>query len=121
MRCLIQTWSDPSQKTAKNVMETEKKPEKDFTEQVDAALPTALALAHTGNVQGAVESLLPLEKQTRGAGDQASNTRLLTSIISICADAKQWKLVNDYVVLLNKKHGFLKHAVQDGPVGHVFY
>jgi len=45
---------------------SEKKIEKDYTEAVDAALPSALLLAQSGKVLAAVESLLPLEKQTRG-------------------------------------------------------
>lgn len=42
-----------------------RKKEADYTEAVDAALPAALQLAQKGNVQQAVESLLPLEKQSR--------------------------------------------------------
>jgi len=91
---------------------SEKKIEKDYTEAVDAALPSALLLAQSGKVLAAVESLLPLEKQTRGAADQKSNTRVLSAIVSFCGDALQWKLLNDQIVVLCKKHGFLKHAVQ---------
>lgn len=46
------------------------------------------------------------------AADQASNTRLLNAIVSLCGHGKKYKLLNDMIVLLAKKHGFLKHAVQ---------
>ncbi|KAI9029370.1 PCI domain-containing protein [Hyaloraphidium curvatum] len=87
------------------------KQEKDFTKEVDEELPKAVALAQAGRLHDALESLLVLEKQTRTSADVASNGRVLVQIISLCHDAKDWKLLNEHLVLLSKKHGLLKGAV----------
>ncbi|RSL67697.1 hypothetical protein CEP54_003053 [Fusarium duplospermum] len=41
------------------------KPEKDFSKEVDQQLPEAEKLAASKNLQGAIEKLAALEKQTR--------------------------------------------------------
>lgn len=41
-----------------------------------------------------------------------SNARLLVKIIQLCYEEKNWKFLSDNVLLLSKKHGFLKGAVQ---------
>ncbi|KAJ3200285.1 26S proteasome non-ATPase regulatory subunit 12, partial [Clydaea vesicula] len=46
------------------------------------------------------------------AADLASNTRVLIAIVQMLGEAKAWKLLNDNITVLNKKHGFLKVAVQ---------
>ncbi|KAF4548607.1 26S proteasome regulatory subunit rpn502-like protein [Elsinoe fawcettii] len=86
------------------------KAEKDFTKEVDAAIPEAEKLAKS-NVQSAIDKLLPLEKQTRQASDLPSTSRILVSIVTICKDAGDWPLLNEQVQLLSKKHGQLKQAI----------
>ncbi|KAJ3295369.1 26S proteasome non-ATPase regulatory subunit 12 [Borealophlyctis nickersoniae] len=90
---------------------TSLKPEKDFSAVVDVALPEAESLAKSGRLTEAIEHLLGSEKQTRVGADLASNTRILVAIVNLCAEAKDWKLLNENVVLLSKKHGLLKQAV----------
>ncbi|PQE15018.1 26S proteasome non-ATPase regulatory subunit 12 protein [Rutstroemia sp. NJR-2017a BVV2] len=85
------------------------KPDKDFSKEVDKQLPEAEQLAQT-NVQGAIEKLTVLEKQTRQASDLASTSRVLVAIVTICKDAGDWSLLNEQVLLLSKKHGQLKQA-----------
>jgi 26S proteasome regulatory subunit N5 len=41
-----------------------------------------------------------------------SNSRLLVKIVQLCFEAKNWKFLNDNVLILSKKHGFLKASVQ---------
>lgn len=53
-----------------------------------------------------------LEKQTRQASDLASSKRVLTKIVDLLGDNKDWKALNEQLVLLSKKHGQLKLAVQ---------
>lgn len=53
-----------------------------------------------------------LEKQTRQASDLASSKRVLCKIVDLLASKKQWKLLNEQLVLLSKKHGQLKLSVQ---------
>lgn len=40
----------------------------------------------------------------------ASTSRLLVAVVSICKDKGEWKLLNDQVITLSKKHGQLKQA-----------
>ncbi|KAJ3081454.1 26S proteasome non-ATPase regulatory subunit 12 [Quaeritorhiza haematococci] len=87
------------------------KMEKDYSAVVDVQLPEAEALAKQGKLQAALEQLLILEKQTRTAADLASNSRVLIAIVKLCFEAKDWKLLNEHIVLLSKKHGLLKQAV----------
>lgn len=63
------------------------------------------------NVQGALEKLLALEKQTRQASDLPSTSRLLVSISTICKQSGDWSLLNEQVILLSKKHSQLKQAI----------
>jgi len=85
------------------------KPEKDFSKEVDKQLPEAEELAKT-NLQGAIEKLIALEKQTRQSSDLASTSRILVAIVTLCKDAGDWSLLNEQVLLLSKKHGQLKQA-----------
>ncbi|KAJ3416096.1 26S proteasome non-ATPase regulatory subunit 12 [Chytridiales sp. JEL 0842] len=87
------------------------KMEKDFSDQVDAALPAAEALAKSGKIVEAVESLNLLEKQTRNSADAASNARILIANVRLCFEAKDYKLLSERITLLSKKHGLLKSAV----------
>ncbi|PGH34776.1 26S proteasome regulatory subunit N5 [[Emmonsia] crescens] len=85
------------------------KAEKDFTKDADALIPEAQELAKT-NVHGAIDKLLALEKQARQASDLASTSRLLIAIVTISKESGDWKLLNEQVIALSKKHGQLKQA-----------
>lgn len=87
------------------------KPDKDFTKEVDQQIPQAELLAKN-NLQGAIEQLALLEKQTRQASDLASTSRLLIAIVTLCKSAGDWDLLSDQVTILSKKHGQLKQAIQ---------
>lgn len=86
------------------------KPEKDYSETLDQQLPEILASAKT-NLSAAIERLLVLEKQTRQASDLASTSRLLVAVVTICKEAGDWKLMNEHIQILSKKHGQLKQAI----------
>ncbi|UNI13726.1 proteasome regulatory particle subunit [Purpureocillium takamizusanense] len=86
------------------------KPEKDFSKEVDKQLPEAEKLAQT-NLQGAIEKLVALEKQTRQASDLASTSRVLVAIVTLCKNAGDWSLMNDQTLVLSKKHSQLKQAI----------
>ncbi|TFB01457.1 26S proteasome non-ATPase regulatory subunit 12 [Trichoderma ghanense] len=86
------------------------KPEKDFSKEVDQQLPEAEALAKT-NLQGAIEKLAALEKQTRQASDLASTSRILVAIVTLCKNAGDWSLMNEQTLVLSKKHSQLKQAI----------
>lgn len=86
------------------------KPDKDFSKEVDKAIPEAEGIAKS-NLLGAIEKLTLLEKQTRQASDLASTSRLLISIVTLCKDKRDWKQLNEQVIALSKKHGQLKQAI----------
>ncbi|KAK3806341.1 MAG: PCI domain-containing protein [Benniella sp.] len=87
------------------------KMEKDCSAIVDAQFPEIDAAAKSGNLTKALEQLLTLEKQTRSSADLASSTRVLKRFIQLTFEAKDWKLMQEYIVLLSKKHGQLKQAI----------
>ncbi|KAJ3491731.1 hypothetical protein NLG97_g5548 [Lecanicillium saksenae] len=86
------------------------KPEKDFSKEVDEQLPQAEKLA-ASNLQGAIEKLAALEKQTRQASDLASTSRILIAIVTLCKNAGDWSLLNEQTLVLSKKHSQLKQAI----------
>ncbi|KAM3507121.1 hypothetical protein MY11210_007277 [Beauveria gryllotalpidicola] len=86
------------------------KPEKDFSKEVDEQLPQAEKLA-ASNLQGAIEKLAALEKQTRQASDLASTSRVLIAIVTLCKNAGDWSLLNEQTLVLSKKHSQLKQAI----------
>ncbi|TWU71496.1 hypothetical protein ED733_001694 [Metarhizium rileyi] len=90
--------------------ETTLKPERDFTKEVDQQLPEAESLAKS-DLQGAIEKLTALEKQTRQASDLASTSRVLVAIVTLCKNAGDWSLMNEQTLVLSKKHSQLKQAV----------
>ncbi|KAK5111869.1 hypothetical protein LTR62_004601 [Meristemomyces frigidus] len=87
------------------------KADKDYTKDVDSAIPEAESLASDGQTQSAIDRLLALEKQTRQSSDLASTRRLIVKIVSICKESGDWSLLNEQVLLLSKKHGQLKQAI----------
>ncbi|KAK7433252.1 proteasome regulatory particle subunit [Neonectria magnoliae] len=87
------------------------KPEKDFSKEVDKQLPEAEKLAASNDLQGAIEKLIALEKQTRQASDLASTSRVLITIVTLCKNAGDWSLMNDQTLVLSKKHSQLKQAI----------
>ncbi|KAF9015569.1 hypothetical protein BDQ17DRAFT_1229505 [Cyathus striatus] len=93
-------------------MSDNKKQEKDFTPEVDTLIPQADAIAKSGDLQGALDKLLTLEKQARNAADLASTTRLAKTVVQHCYDARNYPLLNSNITLISRKHGQLKGAIQ---------
>lgn len=55
--------------------------------------------------------LLLIEKQTRNAADMISNGKVLVEIVKLCFLGKDFKLLQEMLVSLSKKHGLIKQAV----------
>ncbi|KAH6562853.1 hypothetical protein BASA50_003039 [Batrachochytrium salamandrivorans] len=87
------------------------KMEKDWSSVVDVLLLETDKLSKLGKITDAVERLLVLEKQTRTSADLSSNSRVLLHIITLAYDAKDWKLLNESIVVLSKKRALLKQAI----------
>ncbi|KAF5116061.1 hypothetical protein DV452_002769 [Geotrichum candidum] len=90
--------------------ETLIKAEKDFTEILDKELPQIDELIKS-DFQSGLDQLFSLEKQTRQASDLASSKRVLIKIVNVTRKLGNWKLMNEQVQLLSKKHGQLKQAI----------
>ncbi|KAG0165407.1 26S proteasome non-ATPase regulatory subunit 12 [Apophysomyces sp. BC1034] len=84
--------------------------DKDFSPQVDALLPETETLTEQGKLNEALDKLSSLEKQARNATDATSTGRILVQVVKLCFKVNDWKLLNDQIVLLSKKHGQLKLA-----------
>ncbi|CAA2961274.1 26S proteasome non-ATPase regulatory subunit 12 homolog A [Olea europaea subsp. europaea] len=65
-----------------------------------------------GNLDVQIEALLNVEKQTRQSGDVAGTRKAVNDILQLCFDARAWKTLTDQIVLLSKRRGQLKQAVQ---------
>ncbi|KAG5720109.1 hypothetical protein E4T56_gene17752, partial [Termitomyces sp. T112] len=94
------------------IMSDNKKQEKDYTSEVDALLPEAEATVKLGKLQEGLDKIFVLEKQTRNAADLASTTRLVKAAVEHCYKARDFALLNSTILVLSKKHGQLKGAVQ---------
>ncbi|XP_051126882.1 26S proteasome non-ATPase regulatory subunit 12 homolog A-like [Andrographis paniculata] len=65
-----------------------------------------------GHLEAKIETLLNVEKQMRQAGDVVGTRKAVTDILQLCFDAGAWKTLNDQIVLISKRRGQLKQAVQ---------
>ena len=74
-------------------------------------VPEAKKMAGDGNLMGAIEMLLTLEKQTRTGGDMHSTSKILVAVVQMCYEAKEWTTLNEHLILLSKKRSQLKAAV----------
>ncbi|XP_074280646.1 26S proteasome non-ATPase regulatory subunit 12 homolog A-like [Silene latifolia] len=62
-------------------------------------------------LEAQVEALLNVEKQMRNANEVAETKKAVCNILSLCFEARAWKMLNDQIVLLSKRRGQLKQAV----------
>lgn len=100
--------------TTEDVLKEDKdvKKEKDFTEIVQQELPQLRQLGLQKNKLGeAIEKMLALEKRTRQAGDDISTTKVAKEITSLCYELKEFKQLNESLVILSKRRGQFKRAV----------
>jgi hypothetical protein len=63
-----------------------------------------------GSVADALEGLLALEKAQRLAENSRSTKLCCQAILEVCFDARDWKLINEHVVLLAKRRSQLKQV-----------
>ncbi|MFH4982019.1 hypothetical protein AB6A40_008728 [Gnathostoma spinigerum] len=87
------------------------KMEVDYSSQVDEAIPKADALAKGGNIAGALESLMSLEKASRLGSDMKSNARIVQHMVKLCFEGGDWNLLNETLIMLSKKRSLIKLAI----------
>ncbi|PSC75238.1 26S proteasome non-ATPase regulatory subunit 12 [Micractinium conductrix] len=82
-------------------------------EAVDRELAGYRAVAaQEGRCQEAIDGLLGLEKRGRVAEDVVSTRKACSVLLEILYEARDWKGLQEYVVLLSKRRSQLKQAVQ---------
>lgn len=70
-----------------------------------------------GKVAEAVEGLLNLEKAARQGEDITATKATCSAVLEVCFEAKQWKLLEENVMLLSKRRSQLKQVRQLRIVG----
>ncbi|GBF93932.1 26S proteasome non-ATPase regulatory subunit 12-like [Raphidocelis subcapitata] len=70
------------------------------------------ALAKKGKLHEALEGLLNLEKTARQAEDIAALRAACSAVLAACYSAKEWKLLEENIVLLSKRRGQLRQVIQ---------
>merc|ERR1711871_973625 len=86
------------------------KPDKDHSAAVDVAIPQNEELA-TKHLDEALENLLNLEKQCRLSNDVDSVVKIVIAIVSILKSQKEWKKLNEHVLIISKRRAQHKKAV----------
>ncbi|KAG2483012.1 hypothetical protein HYH03_018092 [Edaphochlamys debaryana] len=69
-------------------------------------------LAAKGQRSQAIEGLLNLEKMSRLAEDITATKACCTAILDLCHDAKDWRGLEENVMLITKRRSQLKQAIQ---------
>lgn len=75
-------------------------------------LASTLQLADQGQLTQCLEGLLNLEKTARVAEDVTASKAACSAILEVCFKAKDWKLLEEHIVLLSKRRGQLKQVIQ---------
>eukprot|EP00879_Flechtneria_rotunda_P000771 GHRR01000892.1.p1 GENE.GHRR01000892.1~~GHRR01000892.1.p1 ORF type:complete len:495 (+),score=198.91 GHRR01000892.1:353-1837(+) len=79
-----------------------------FQKDVEATVQ----LADQDKLAQSLEGLLNLEKTARVAEDVTASKLACSSILEVCYKAKQWKQLEEHIVLLSKCRGQLKQVIQ---------
>jgi 26S proteasome regulatory subunit N5 len=68
-------------------------------------------LALQGQLVQCLEGLLNLEKTARVAEDVTASKAACNAVLEVCFKAKDWKLLEEHIVLLSKRRGQLKQVI----------
>ncbi|KAH0792788.1 26S proteasome non-ATPase regulatory subunit 12 [Histomonas meleagridis] len=74
---------------------------------VDSQLPELLSLPF----DSAIEGLHALERRTRIAKDDKSNTRVCVEIVNLCIKEKRWSDLGTNVAILSKRRGYSRTSI----------
>jgi hypothetical protein len=77
--------------------------------KTDVAAAAALA-AESGKLAIGLEALLALEKTARVAEDVTASKAACGAVLTACYAARDWKLLEEHIVLLTKRRGQLKQV-----------
>ena len=71
-----------------------------------------------GNLTACLETLLSLEKQHRLGEDVTATKICCNAIVETLFLAKEWKLLNEHILLLAKRRSQLKQVIPQLSIGH---
>mmetsp|Transcript_11908 Transcript_11908/g.27778 ORF Transcript_11908/g.27778 Transcript_11908/m.27778 type:complete len:459 (-) Transcript_11908:58-1434(-) len=94
-------------------MAKDPKATEDYSKETEEMIAKAGTMAKAGRLEEATDEILILEKKTRTAADGVSTAKLLSCIVQLHYDTKEWAKLREYIVLLAKKRGQLKRAITD--------
>ncbi|CAL5228222.1 g11312 [Coccomyxa viridis] len=80
--------------------------------KLEAEVQEAKSNALEGNLTACLETLLSLEKQHRLGEDVTATKICCNAIVETLFLAKEWKLLNEHILLLAKRRSQLKQAIQ---------
>jgi hypothetical protein len=63
-------------------------------------------------VSSSIDSLSPLEKQSRLGGDMRSNARLVRHMVKLAFDGHEYPLLGETIRALCKKRSLIKYAIK---------
>jgi len=76
---------------------------KDYTTEVQSALPESLIIAKNQSLEDAISFLLPLEKQCRIHNDYINLKEVSIQLIRLCYQCIDWNRLNSILTLINKR------------------
>jgi 26S proteasome regulatory subunit N5 len=85
----------------------------DYGKECEELIARVDTMVKAGRTEEAVEELLTLEKKTRTSSDGISTSKILSKIVQVYWDKKDWPKLHEHIVLLAKKRGQLKRATTD--------
>lgn len=89
----------------------EKQVSKDFVALVETATTDAKTKAQSGDLNGALETLLAAEKKTRVGGDSIATAKLATLMLDLCWEARNLDQLNAQILILCKRRAQSSRAI----------
>lgn len=80
--------------------------------KLNADISAQKEIAAKGQLSQAVEGLLNLEKSSRLAEDITATKACCSAVLDVCSEAKNWRALEENVLLITKRRGQLKQAIQ---------
>eukprot|EP01107_Rhizomastix_libera_P007701 TRINITY_DN22714_c0_g1_i1.p1 TRINITY_DN22714_c0_g1~~TRINITY_DN22714_c0_g1_i1.p1 ORF type:complete len:452 (+),score=103.07 TRINITY_DN22714_c0_g1_i1:6-1361(+) len=96
----------------KKIVAAEKPKNKLTAEQIQLLDEKIPEYRQIPDVRQAADAMLSLEKVARNAEDVTATSRVATTIVEMCWERKDLPALNEYLVVLSKRRGQLKTAVQ---------
>lgn len=110
----VQVTPSTTQSDAETELQKRKRKEKELAMTASSTIEEVKELIAThgqSKIQEALDKYFKTEKILRLAGQGESTTKIVVEIIRLCADCEQWDLLNDQILVLNKKRNQIKQAV----------